>query len=189
MEQVRFKRKTVDLDEMEKQQSRKRFRRNMFYVFLFAFILILFLGTAFFLFFRVKEISVTIVGAEIKTERLLDYRSEGIVALCGPCVNLLLALLFGIPEWGHVFAGINLALGSLNLLPVHPLDGGRMLRAVLAYLIDASWADQVSECLGLVFSVLLCLFGGWITLCSGNITLLLVSAWMTSTYFKRKVCD
>lgn len=59
MEQVRFKRKTVDLDEMEKQQSRKRFRRNMFYVFLFAFILILFLGTAFFLFFRVKEISVT----------------------------------------------------------------------------------------------------------------------------------
>ena len=138
---------------------------------------------------HVKEISITIVGAEIKTERLLDYRSEGIVALCGPCVNFLLAMLFGIPEWGHVFAGINLALGSLNLLPVHPLDGGRMLRAALAYLIDASWADQVSECLGLVFSVLLCLFGGWITLCSGNITLLLVSAWMTSTYFKRKVCD
>ncbi|MBQ2325010.1 MAG: FtsQ-type POTRA domain-containing protein [Clostridia bacterium] len=59
MEQVRFKRKTVDLDEMEKQQSRKRRRRNAFYVFLFLFILILFLGTAFFLFFRVKEISVT----------------------------------------------------------------------------------------------------------------------------------
>lgn len=59
MEQVRFKRKTVDLDEMEKQQSRKRLRRNTFYVFLFLFILILFVGTAFFVFFRVKEISVT----------------------------------------------------------------------------------------------------------------------------------
>ncbi len=59
MEQVRFKRKTVDLDEMEKQQSRKRFRRNVFYVFLFLSIMILFLGTAFFVFFRVKDISVT----------------------------------------------------------------------------------------------------------------------------------
>ena len=59
MEQVRFKRKTVDLDEMEKQQSKKRFRRNFFYVSLFLTVLLLFLGTAFFVFFRVKEISVT----------------------------------------------------------------------------------------------------------------------------------
>ncbi len=66
MEQVRFKRKTVDLDEMEKQQSRKRFRRNMFYVFLFLSIMILFLGTAFFVFFRVKDISVT--GNSIYTD-------------------------------------------------------------------------------------------------------------------------
>ncbi len=58
MEQVRFKRKTVDLDEMEKQQSRKQFKRNVFYVFLFLFILILFFCTAFFVFFRVKEVSV-----------------------------------------------------------------------------------------------------------------------------------
>lgn len=66
MEQVRFKRKTVDLDEMEKQQSRKRFRRNIFYVFLFLSIVILFLGTAFFVFFRVKDISVT--GNSIYTD-------------------------------------------------------------------------------------------------------------------------
>lgn len=59
MEQVRFKRKTVDLDEMEKQQSKKRFRRNFFYVSLFLSVLIIFLGTAFFVFFRVKDISVT----------------------------------------------------------------------------------------------------------------------------------
>ena len=59
MEQVRFKRKTVDLDEMEKQQSKKRFRRNFFYASLFLTVLLLFLGTAFFVFFRVKEISVT----------------------------------------------------------------------------------------------------------------------------------
>lgn len=59
MEQVRFKRKTVDLDEMEKQQNKKRFRRNAFYTFLFLFILLLFLSTAFFVFFRVKDIAVT----------------------------------------------------------------------------------------------------------------------------------
>jgi len=91
VEQVRFKRKTVDLDEMEKQQSRKRFRRNMFYVFLFAFILILFLGTAFFLFFRVKEISVTgnsvysdeeiIAAAGIETgDNIFSFRKKDVVS-------------------------------------------------------------------------------------------------------------
>lgn len=137
----------------------------------------------------VKEISITVLGAELKTEQLLDYRSEGIVALCGPGMNLFLAALFSIPEWGHVFSGINLVLGSLNLLPVLPLDGGRILRAVLSILTDNCTAEQITRCLGAVLCLFLCLCGGWVAVCAGNITLLLVSIWMISPYFKRKVYD
>lgn len=59
MEQVRFKRKTVDMDVMKKQQNRKQVRRTVFYVLLFVTVLMLFLCAAFFVFFRVKGFTVT----------------------------------------------------------------------------------------------------------------------------------
>jgi Zn-dependent protease len=73
---------------------------------------------------------------------------EALVAIAGPTVNLLLAALLG----GFWFAaqGIgeavafslelltlaNLALALLTLIPGYPLDGGRIVRAGLWYLLD-----------------------------------------------------
>ena len=71
------------------------------------------------------------------------------VSLAGPIANFSLAVIaasvfkiFSFPasETGYFFAGvfqyavwINIALGIFNLLPVPPLDGSRLLRAVLPY--------------------------------------------------------
>ena len=72
-------------------------------------------------------------------------RAEWRIAAIGPVVNLALgAVTFGIgrgmsalsaPELAvavaSYVAGINLLLGAFNLLPAAPLDGGRVLRALL----------------------------------------------------------
>ena len=81
----------------------------------------------------VHKLRFTLSGAVIQSAPQ-GYRQEIITAAAGPLMNLLLAvlLLHRIPE----VALLNLGLFLYNLLPIYPLDGGRLLRAVLQLLLN-----------------------------------------------------
>lgn len=86
-------------------------------------------------------------GPDLETER---PRDEATIALAGPLVSLVIGLLFvgvflvtlvasGAAEGAAttigriavVIGALNLLLGLVNLLPAYPLDGGRVVRAVI----------------------------------------------------------
>lgn len=125
----------------------------------------------------VKRINLTCLGAEICIDQVLTYGGELFSALMGPMVNLVLALVFCYVPGGSMFSGINLALACFNLLPVGNMDGGRVLRCVIAALLGEG-AAQVAALCGMVFggvvlcaAVLLASGGG------GNVTLFVVCLW------------
>lgn len=80
----------------------------------------------------VHSLCLGLQGAVLRTGPL-RYRDELLAAAAGPAMNLALLLAFSrtLPR----FALVNFCLLAYNLLPFYPLDGGRLLRAVLRTLL------------------------------------------------------
>lgn len=135
---------------------------------------------------RVRALRVTAVGAEMELEAHvpLAYWKDALVALAGPGVNLITAVLAARANF-YLFAGLNLCFGILNLLPVYPLDGGK----ILASFLSCRWpfaAGKVVYAFSVVFSGALLGLGwaawrGW-----GNLSLLCTAAWIMAGVVKRK---
>ena len=110
-------------------------------------------------------------------ERPMSYPGELAAALAGPAANLAAAWLCCRAEGGALFAGLNLALGCFNLLPVGRLDGGRALHCLLSMSIGPA-AEEAEAVLDRVLIAFLLALGvlliGW----GGSFTLLLVALWL-----------
>ena len=92
---------------------------------------------------RIERLELTAAGAVLVLDARfpLSYRREAVSAMAGPMVNFLVggvAVCFG----GYLTAGLNLAAGMFNLLPIWPMDGGRALRALLSNCWDAEKAER-----------------------------------------------
>ncbi len=132
-----------------------------------------------------REIKMTILGGMAMFESSPRVpRQELLITAAGPLVNFMIAgflivgqsLLFGPPSFnsssalplGLVIEGwnefatylllLNLVLGTFNLLPGFPMDGGRILRAFLAlklpYLKATHIAVRVGQLVGVAFILL-----------------------------------
>lgn len=91
---------------------------------------------------KVHKLHLAASGAVIVTESL-SYGQEISVAAAGPVCNLLLFLPN--TKTHPVAAFVNLCLLAYNLLPFYPMDGGRILRALLHLLLperSALWTER-----------------------------------------------
>jgi len=131
---------------------------------------------------RTRDITLLPIGGVARLERMPDDpRQELWVAAAGPAVNVVIAvvLFFVLRAAGSSpfetatmqeaalsdgsflerVMFVNIGLVAFNLLPAFPMDGGRVLRALLALRMDYTRATQVAASIGQGMALLFGLVG------------------------------
>lgn len=127
---------------------------------------------------RTHSITLLPIGGLARLERMPEQPGhELIIALAGPMVNIVIFVVLLIafdarPEPEHFLAiertpaplagrlaAINLLLAAFNLIPAFPLDGGRVLRALLSLRMERARATLCAARTGQVIALLLAAAG------------------------------
>jgi Zn-dependent protease/CBS domain-containing protein len=125
---------------------------------------------------RTRDIVLYPIGGVASLETLPKPRQELWIALAGPAVNLVIAgaLYLIVQAAGqslrfqmegprpHFLANLywtNLMLAAFNMIPAFPMDGGRVLRSLLARVMSEDTATQIAARIGQFIAILIGLYG------------------------------
>jgi Zn-dependent protease/CBS domain-containing protein len=146
---------------------------------------------------EIHNITLLPLGGVSNFESLPEKPADEVkTTIAGPLVNVVLALVFfgvgllfgavprvpadpfmdigSVGQFFFYLGYLNVVLAVFNLLPAFPLDGGRILRALLATRLGAIRATDISSVVGKIFAAVFFLIG----LISGNFLLAFVAVFI-----------
>lgn len=118
------------------------------------------------------------------------FLKEVIISASGPLANLIIMTVFSLLKDTFIISEhiikINLFLFIINVIPVMPLDGGRILYAFLKSEFSAKKAKKIINIISVTVSLVVIFISFYTSINKSNISFLLVSVYILSNI---SMCD
>ncbi|GAB4137846.1 MAG: site-2 protease family protein [Bacteroidia bacterium] len=127
-----------------------------------------------------KDITLLPIGGVARLEKFPDKPIQELwIAIAGPAVNIGIAVILGLfihfPDGSELvtelnnnisssnfllnFFGVNIWLALFNLIPAFPMDGGRVLRALLSLKLSPTLATNIASKIGQLIALVFVIGG------------------------------
>lgn len=137
------------------------------------------------------KLTLTPFGGAVNLQtNLLSVRQKNLIYLAGPMASLLLTLFFSVLVWlfpvafGYLeyLVVANFLIGIMNLIPIYPLDGGKILANLVKPLSILIWSN-------IMFAVLLVValiqFNFWLIVYAVTVLIQINWEYKSSTYYDK----
>lgn len=103
--------------------------------------------------YSVDGVIFALYGSALKTNNCYKPKDEILIAMCGPLVNMVIILILLASWWlfpslylfTKPFLLANIMILIFNMLPIYPLDGGRIILAYLSKRVSRNRLEKISQ--------------------------------------------
>ena len=129
---------------------------------------------------KVKNINIMPFGVSINFE---DYSNKYIVkkiiiAIAGPLTNLIIVILGIYNGWEENIIYSNMLIGMFNLIPLYPLDGGRILKYIVHLTTNSKEAEITTYKLSNILIIILTILSSIGILLIQNIGIIVILGYL-----------
>jgi len=136
-----------------------------------------------------QGIIFNVYGAGLQSNNIFKSKDEVLISLAGPLVNLILIILTICLWWlfpaSYIysigFLRSNLSVMIFNLIPIYPLDGGRILVSSLSNVFNKNKMLKINKMIGIATGVVFCALFVVSVFVSVNFNLLIIGIFLTIT--------
>lgn len=117
--------------------------------------------------YKLNKIKLLPFGAVLSgDEYFIKDKDEFLIVIAGPLTSLFVTIFFcalwwicpEIYQYTSTFAYSNFNIFLVNLLPIYPLDGGRILKLILSKFFEKEKALKLTKTISFVLTILMFLF-------------------------------
>lgn len=114
-----------------------------------------------------------------------------LVALAGPITNLIILLVVISVKSERIFSSsivyANLLLILFNLMPLYPLDGGRILKGILHILLGKKKSERYINSFSFIALIIITFFASIAIFYLENISIFLITIYLWALYIKQDI--
>jgi len=107
-------------------------------------------------------------------------KNKIIIALAGPFINIALAIIFGFINISmqSTIISVNILLAIFNLVPIYPLDGGRIIKSIIRIKEGREKAEDITNKISNILMIILTVLSSILILLYKNIGLLIIITYL-----------